>query len=739
MTVIDTPVPVAEPTIERPASRPPQQPSRRRRRTLSIRSILLIMLLVVSIGSNLVVGVIGYINGTESLRQAAFDRLTEVRDSRAREITSLFTDIENSLLIASRNGTVVDAEQAFASGFAELNGVPPTAESGDPTPVLDADQQNSVEAYFTDVWGPQLVDESGEVVDASSFVPSMPAAQYLTYHYEVVNSGPATNDAGDGSAWSAAHREFHDALRRMAQLQGFDDLVLLDSQGTVVYSVAKNVDLGSNVVTGPYRYSGLATAFDQAMAANQLDQVVFTDFAAYPPAFGDPVAWAVAPFGSGGEIVGSIAVRLPVERINKVMTANGTWAESGLGQTGEAYLVGDDRLMRSQARLLVEDPEEYQSRAVESGVPADIVQRQVDTGSSLLLQPVRTDAVEHAFDGLAGTTITAGYLGGQTVAAYYQLPLPGLNWVVIAQLDADEAFAPVNDFTARLAISCAVLVLIVSLLSVVFAHFAVRPLRRLRDAARRIAAGEQGVQVRAEESDELVDVAAAFNDMSSSLELKAQLLAEQQATNEHLLHTLMPDTIAKRYKEGARTIVEDHREVTVLFADIVGFEDFGRGLGSEKALDILNDILRAFDEAAEEHGVERVRTTRQGYLASCGLAVPRVDNARRAVEFALEATRIVERFGRKHGTELSLRCGIDTGEVTSGLVGRSNVLYDLWGDAVSLAFRLQNGSDTPGIFLTERVVDRLADTLPLMDDGEIETAAGTQRVWRIDPSAIEDE
>src|SRR6185436_804947 len=199
----------------------------------------------------------------------------------------------------------------------------------------------------------------------------------------------------------------------------------------------------------------------------------------------------------------------------------------------------------------------------------------------------------------------------------------------VAQIDADEAFGPLNAFAARLAISCAILVIVVSLISLVLAHFAVRPLRRLRDAARRIAAGEEGVEVRAEQSDELADVAAAFNDMSRSLELKANLLEQQQTQNEHLLRTLMPEGIAKRYKEGARTIVEDHREVTVIFADVVGFEDFGRGLDSEKALDILNDIVLAFDAAAEEHGVERVRTTRQGYLATCGLNVPRVDGPRR--------------------------------------------------------------------------------------------------------------
>ena len=200
----------------------------------------------------------------------------------------------------------------------------------------------------------------------------------------------------------------------------------------------------------------------------------------------------------------------------------------------------------------------------------------------------------------------------------------------------------------------------------------------------------------------------------------------------------MPETLAKRYKEGARTIVEDHQEVTVLFADIVGFEEYGRGMSSEKGLDILNDIFRAFDEAAESLGVERVRTTRQGYLASCGLSVPRVDHARRAVEFAIEMQRIVERFGAQQGADLSVRAGLDTGTVTSGLVGRSHVVYDLWGDAVSLAFRLQGGANEAGLFLTQRVADKLPDSMPFTDSGVVETSSGFQRVWRIDPNAVQD-
>lgn len=714
-------------------------PRPRRGSSLSIRSMLLLMLLLVSTGSNVVVGVIGYLNGTDSLREAAYDRLTEVRDSRAREIEGLFDSVENALLLASRDSAVVDAELAFANGVAALDD--PASDS-----VLTAEQDAAVSAYFADAFAPALAEATGEGVDPLRFDPVDPAARYLLYHYLVGPGGDdpsQLDDAGDGSAWSAAHAEYHDYLRRMSELLEFDDVVLIDEDGTIVYTESKGVDLGADLREGPHSLSGLASAFDTAMAENQgLDAVVFSDFKRYTPALGAPVAWVVAPLAGPDRAVGAIAVQLPVERINDVMTGNGSWGDSGLGATGEAYLVGrygSDAVptMRSLSRPLAEDPDAYADAAIDAGFTPEVVEQAVETGETLLLQQVDTEAAQKGLDGGTGTVIARSYLGSQTIAAYAPFRSHGLDWAIIAEIDAEEAFAPVDDFTRRLAISSAIIVAIVSLISVIIAGIAVRPLRRLRDAARRIAAGEQGVQVEAGESDELADVAAAFNDMSRSLELKATLIDEQKAENERLLRTLMPEALAKRYREGARTIVEDHQEVTVLFADIVGFEEFSRGQTSDRGLDVLNDIFRAFDEAAEALGVERVRTTRQGYLASCGLSVPRVDHARRTVEFALEMQRIIERFGAQVGASLSVRAGLDTGTVTSGLVGRSHVVYDLWGDAVSLAFRLQGAANQAGVFLTQRVVDKLPETLPFTDSGVVETSSGPQRVWRIDPTVAE--
>jgi class 3 adenylate cyclase len=717
VSTVATSPPPAEEVIVPAVSRP--------KAGLSIRSILLIMLLLVCVASSVVVGLIGYVNGRDSLRDAAFDRLTEVRDSRAKEVGDLFTTVKSTLRLNAHGESVTAAVQAFSAGFADLESA-----------TLSPEERGRIRAYYEDEFGPRLAAASDTTVDATTLVPTDPAQSYLQLHYTIpfssVDDAIANDNASDGSAWSSAHARFHDYLRRMTQLFHYEDVLLLDTHGNIVYTADKGVDLGSNVDTGALQRTNLADAYSRVMTGNLADTVALTDFESYPPALGAPEAWAVTPVAVGGTIVGALAVQVPAAEIDKVMTADGDWTGSGLGRTGEAYIVGaDDHLMRSLSRQLSEHPNSYEKAAVNAGTQSSVARRAVDSKSTLLVQPVRTDAVDSATRGETGTTVVSGYLGGERIAAFAPLEIDGLDWVIVAEIDSSEAFAPVDVFTRNLVLSTAIMVLVVSLFSLFIAGVIVRPLRRLRDAARRIAAGEAGVQVDAGSSDELADVGAAFNDMSRSLQVKASLLEEQQAENERLLLTLMPAPLVKRYKAGAQNIAEDHQEVTVMFGDIVGFEAFSRGLASEDALEKLNEILRSFDAAADKLGIERVRTTRAGYLASCGLTVPRVDNARRMVDFAMELQRILQRFGGKHGVELNLRAGLDTGTVTSGLVGQTHVAYDLWGDAVSLAFQIQGNDNDAGIFLTQSVVDRMPETVRVSDHGVVTTASGKQRVWRV--------
>jgi class 3 adenylate cyclase len=146
---------------------------------------------------------------------------------------------------------------------------------------------------------------------------------------------------------------------------------------------------------------------------------------------------------------------------------------------------------------------------------------------------------------------------------------------------------------------------------------------------------------------------------------------------------------------------------------------------------LVNELIRQMDAAADDLGMEGVHTVRNGYLASCGLIVPRLDNVRRTVDFALECQQIVERFNADTDNGLSLRAGIDTGSVSSGLFGKPSVVYDMWGAAVNLAHQIKNGSPQPGVYVTSRVYDTLQDTMEFASAGTVSVDGVTEPIWRL--------
>ena len=208
----------------------------------------------------------------------------------------------------------------------------------------------------------------------------------------------------------------------------------------------------------------------------------------------------------------------------------------------------------------------------------------MQNGNTLLQQTIDGEAVTQALAGDSGTLLERDYLGRDSLTAYAPLDVDGLNWVIVAQETSAEALVPVEDFTRNLILSTAGMIIFVCLLSLVLAQIFVRPLRRLKTAAQRIAAGEEGVQVDAGSSDELADVATAFNDMSRSLQVKSHLIEEQEKANERLILSFMPEGMANRYKHGDEAITQDSDDVTVIFADIVGFEELALSMTSEEAV-----------------------------------------------------------------------------------------------------------------------------------------------------------
>ncbi|MCV7206807.1 adenylate/guanylate cyclase domain-containing protein [Mycolicibacterium peregrinum] len=712
-------------TTSAPAERvaPTRTVRRRVMSRISIQSKLLVMLLVTSILSAAVVGAIGYQSGRSSLRQSVFDRLTEVRESQTRQLESKFADLEDSLIVYTRGTTTIEAVEAFSGAFGQLNNA-----------TINPQQWQSIVDYYNDQFKPVEQKQTGDTVDVARLLPTSNAQKYLQANYTAPVADPEksirVDDARDGSAWSAANARFNDYFREIVERFQFEDALLLDTAGNVVYTAYKGIDLGTNIVTGPYRQSLLKDAYEKTLASNAVDYVGVTDFGDYQPA-DEPTAWMMAPVGPPGRVEGVLALQFPISKINRLMTADKQWETAGMGTTGETFVVGPDGLMRSDSRLFLENPQKFERDVIDAGTPPAVAQKSLSQHGTTLVQPVETEATRSALRGQSGTVIEDDYLGNETLQAYAPVTLHGLNWSIIAKIDTAEAFAPVATFTRTLVLSTVVITFIVCLAAMMLARLFVRPLRRLEAGAQQIGAGDYDVSLPVQSRDEFGDLTTAFNDMSRNLAIKEDLLAEQRRENDRLLRTLMPESVVQRYRDGEETIAQDHHNVTVLFADTIGLDELTSEMPSEEALAIVNRLVHQFDAAADDLGVERVRTLRNGYWASSGLSVPRLDNVRRTVDFALEMQRIIERFNTEAGTELELRAGIDTGAVSSGLVGRSNLAYDMWGSAVNLAYRVQRGSPQPGVYVTERVFEVMGDTRDLQPAGTVQVDGADEPIWQL--------
>ncbi|WP_431074854.1 adenylate/guanylate cyclase domain-containing protein [Microbacterium phyllosphaerae] len=706
----------------------PRKRSWRGRAGLSIQSKLLIMLLAVSLVSSVIVGAIGFINGRESLHASAVDQLITIRSMRAAEITDALETVKRDASLNSRNLSAQNLSTAINEGFEELQQEQP-----------EPGERAELETYYKDVFIPQLEGRTGDEYGDSAFIPDSVGGQHLQAHFTMQNQDFDAdydtllndNDPGDGTLYGEASVRYGDYFTRLVKEAGYEDALLLNLDGDVVFSAYKGPELGTNLLTGPYRDTVLAGAYADAIATNSVNTVILTDFERWIPSLNVPTIWVVSPVGNDSGITGAIAFQVALDTINDLTTGSEGWKEQGLGDTGEVYLVGRDDLMRSNSRRLIEDPETYADIAIDGGVPPSVAERAVEVNGTVLLQQVNTQAVTDAQAGRSGTTEGRDYLGGESVTAYAPLEVEGLDWVIIARIDSEEAFAPVSDFTRTVLLSLLGILLGVSLLSLLLAQVFTRPVHRLVGAVHRVAEGDLDVQVPQGARDEFGDLGSAFNDMASSLRIKQELIDEQQAENEKLLLTLMPESVAAKYKQGDEAISEAHENVSVVFAELVGFDDYARGLTTEQEIGHLNTLMRGFDEAAEKAGVEKVRTLRGGYLASSGLIVPRVDNVRRSVDFAKNLLGVVERFNAQNGSSIGLRAGVDTGTVTSGLVARTSLAYDLWGDAVNLAYRVRSVTGEPGVYVSQTVYDRTREIFTFTEAGTVEAHGKSETVWKV--------
>ena len=705
---------------------------RRYTKNLSIKSKLLAILLGVSLGSTLLASFLGWERSRANLQGTIEDYLASILDSNTNQIEFFFQGLRNHVKTLSEDRMAIEAMVEFNRDYDELNNqyIPP-------------EWNQALERYYQEIFFPQLTQAVSGELSYSTYEPESQAAKYLQYFYIAKNPNPVGQKeeltvTDDGSNYSQTHEKYHPIFLNLTQIYGYYDLFLIDYQtGEVVYSVDKETDYTTNLNRGPYSQSGLARLVERVRQNPERRAVQIVDFQTHRPSYGAPAAFLGAPIYNGPHIVGIFAIQLPVEEIDKVLRSS-----SGLGETGEIYLVGSDLLMRSNARLLTEDPEAYQKAlsASSGGTSAENLRLIELFETSILLQKVNAQTVNRALEGESGNTVTRNYRGKQVFRSYAPLDLPDLDWVIISEIETSEAFRSIDTVQIYLFMVTAVIAVLVTWVASAIASNFVNPVNRLVDGMRSLSQGNVDVEVRSDSEDEFGQLAQHFNQTAASVRQLTHELEDKKQENEALLLNLLPAPVVERLQRGETQIADGVKLATILFARISGLETvIGNNVQREIAL--LSELISAFDRAAAKHEVGKVKTNGNLYIAACGVLQPRLDSTKLMMAFAVEMFNIMQKFNNEYrdellgtiGRELRLSIGIDDGPVVAGIVGTDKFSYDVWGETVSVAdfLQLHANPEKAEILVTQEVYERLQDLYEFErgEDWEFTELGQTLATW----------
>ena len=611
-------------------------------------------------------------------------------------------------LSLSASSAATNAARELLAAYRQLAREPVTAE-----------MQAEVKRFYREEFVPALTKRSAIDPPEDSLLPTTPTGWYLHYHYIATGPKPygprrINRSATDKSAYGqvVARRR---CLNFRAPSVGSSRATSpwWTPRPSTCSSVSNSLLFWAPTwSTAPMRRARCRNSSLALRNSQNVDDYRVADFEAYYPALGDPKAFVGTPVFDGPRMIAIMVLRLPIEPISKALSGNRQWEAEGLGKTGEVYLLGPDQTMRTDSRFLIEDRAAFLAAiaAIDPHEPHGRHRREArhddpDRASGATRPPGRRCAARR------GVMAIPDYRGVPALMAYGPVDLDSLRWGVIAKIDEAEAMAPLGDYARRVLTWGVGLSLLATVMALLLAKVLTRPITALVRAAKQVSQGALDVRVEVIATDEYRELGEAFNDMVASLRTNRAELDRQVLENERLLVSLLPASGAAHVRDGNAEARQSFADVTVAYVNLVGFESLSPELGEDDSMALLSDIVAACDEAAEQHGVEKVRTIGSSYLAVSGLSVERPDHTARMVDFAREVVRIVKRFNAERGVRLVAEIGINAGPVIGGLVGRRKFIYDLWGDTVKLARGIESDGKT-SILVTRPVYERVRDLVP---------------------------
>lgn len=426
---------------------------------LRISQKLPLLIISASLILGLALGYVGYHQGSTAIDQEVERKLEITLHARHAELHDYLTAIQEDLTITAANPTVIEALVNFT---AEWNNF-----GNDATTYLQ-------KAYITDNKFPAGEKEKLDFAD-------------------------------DGSEYSRFHKQYHPWFRKALYVRQYYDIFLFDIEGNLVYSVFKELDYATNLQSGQWKESGLGEVFRKSIRNPTPDHVAFIDFEPYGPSADAPASFIGKPVFKNGEMIGVLAFQMPIGKINSLMQD-----ATGLGDTGESFIVGEDFLMRSDSRFSEQ--------------------------STILEREIKIEAVKEALAGKAGSITSTDYRGQSVKTAYSPFNFLGTTWAIITELATHEYEAPITEMRNSMALIGTLLLLIIGSIGAYFARNIAKSLVSITESAQQLAKGSHDIDIpmqdRTDEVGEIAKAVQVFKDNAIEMNKLEQERLEQERINE---------------------------------------------------------------------------------------------------------------------------------------------------------------------------------------------------------------
>lgn len=493
-------------------------------RNLKIGSKVLLALVSVTFIAIMAIAYTSYFTAKNFLQKAIFNQLISTREIKATQLESYFDLINRQLITFSRDQMIIEAMKAFKASFYKL-----PEELGGKINITEVN--SSLNNYYLNEYLPRLAQFTAQLQKAEYYQPTELSAKFAQYLYisnnkNVIDNKKKLIDSGDGSSYSKVHSMYHAAIYEYIRSFGYEDLFFVDHKtGNIVYSVSKEIDFASSILNDSYKNTNLYEVFIAANAIDENNPTKLTDFKPYYPLFNAFNAFEAVPIFDGKEQIGIIVLRMPHSEINAIMTNKNAWNNMGFGKSGETYLVASDYTIRNEPRGLIENKEKFLSSLYKAGFSDGQSKRMLELinryNSAIGLYPVRTKAAVQSINGTSGNEMTTNTFGETVLSAYKPLEINGVKWGIISEINAKEAFYPIEQLRKEFLVFTVGLLALASIVSLVFAHYVItRPVKHMLDSANDLLLGDGDLTKRIyiRSDDEIGKTAKALNGFLDKLQ-----------------------------------------------------------------------------------------------------------------------------------------------------------------------------------------------------------------------------